>query len=792
MDIAIPLIVLRTFISLLLDNGVGRWPVLFAMLAGGVVPAVGFDGVAGFVEAYCVQCHGSNKEKGGVTLHDLGSNFEDEETADRWLEVLIQLTTGDMPPRDAKALPSGPLRRSVIQWIETNLEPSDRAEAYRKKLLAPEYGNWVDHETLFSGDVQELAFSPSRIWRLSPEMFNKKGFGRARSPFAYVTSQKGIRDYSSMAQVDQSTVQMILVNVDQFLEERQRKGEFSSFAEREGAPSEEVLRTTVAREFRRIVGRKPSEDEEERYRAFLKKNVELGGNLEGLKTTIKGIFLSPEAIYRMEFGLGQVDQHGRRQLSPDEIVNALAYALTDDVPERSPILWNAYQSDELKGPDEVSKVVRTLLDEELGKGTWSAPALPRVMRFFEQFFGFDRAGDVFKDNDRRRLEGIPQWNTQYLVHDAKMIIEHVLRGDQDVIAELLTTNDYFVAHPGNNDYAREFYDNRVKEVTDPEYVNGEVAKAKLEYENRTKPDHVPDAEWEERRRTFLKERRNRAEQAVRLFTNALAEGIHPHPDFPFSNRSRGLSDLIYITAYNLPESGRSEDQRWNWPVEQPFPMPRDQRSGILTHPAWLAAWSLNDGNDPIHRGIWVLEKLLAGKLQDLPPDVDAQVPTDPHQTLRERMEILREERCWNCHHKINPLGETFEIFDDWGRYRTHVYFGEDGKLVKRRDQQFEKWLSEGKLTAREVNAAGEIQGTGESDVDGEVKDAVEMLHRIGRSTRARQSFIRHLFRYFMGRNEMLSDSRTLVAAERAYLANNGSFKALVVSLLSSDSFLYRR
>ena len=95
-------------------------------------------------------------------------------------------------------------------------------------------------------------------------------------------------------------------------------------------------------------------------------------------------------------------------------------------------------------------------------------------------------------------------------------------------------------------------------------------------------------------------------------------------------------------------------------------MPADQRAGLLTHPAWLAAWSLNDGNDPIHRGIWVLEKLLAGKLQDLPPDVDAKVPINPHQTLRERMELLREERCWNCHHKINPLGETFEIFDDWG------------------------------------------------------------------------------------------------------------------------------
>jgi hypothetical protein len=77
-------------------------------------------------------------------------------------------------------------------------------------------------------------------------------------------------------------------------------------------------------------------------------------------------------------------------------------------------------------------------------------------------------------------------------------------------------------------------------------------------------------------------------------------------------------------------------------------------------------------------------------------------------------------------------------------------------------------------------------------VDGKVTDAVDMMRRIGRSDRARQSFIRHLFRYFMGRNEMLSDSKTLVEAEQAYLQSGGSFQALVVSLLSSDSFLYRR
>ena len=44
----------------------------------------------------------------------------------------------------------------------------------------------------------------------------------------------------------------------------------------------------------------------------------------------------------------------------------------------------------------------------------------------------------------------------------------------------------------------------------------------------------------------------------------------------------------------------------------------------------------------------------------------------------------------------------------------------------------------------------------------------------------------------MGRNEMFSDSPTLMAADAAYVKNEGSFKALVIELLTSDSFLYRK
>lgn len=741
-----------------------------------------------FLKNNCVKCHGPEKQKGKVALHTISDRFGTDTEVMRWVEVLDMLSFGEMPPPDEKEQPDSLVTAQVVAWIKRKLEGTGQGEAYVKKLLAPEYGNWVSHESLFSGEIKTPPFSPSRLWRLSPAIFKRKGFGRARSPFTYVTPETGLRDYSAMSGVDQSTVQMILLNAGQFLDDRERRGEFKRFAEGQEELAEEMLEDTIRSEFRRVIGREPTQQELSKYGAFLKKNIAIGGALDGLKTTIKTMFLSPEAIYRMEFGLGKNDEHGRRHLSPEEIAYALSYALTDRGPEHTEALKKALAEGRLTSKKEVAQTVQEVLDQELCTGNWAHRRLPRIMRFFDEYFGFDRAGNVFKDNERKRKEGIPQWFTDMLIHDARLLIEHHLKRDQDVIAELLTTDQYFVAHPGDNEYAREFYEERVVHYTAPDYVAKQVAKKKEELDRQQE-------EWNysgEERKKRLDEARERAERKVRHVKTALKEGFNPHPNFPFTNRSRGIGDLLYIEPYNLPSSGGDSLQLWKWPVEQPFKMPKGQRAGLLTHPAWLAAYSLNEGNDPIRRGIWIREKLLAGVIQDVPPDVDANVPPDPHKTLRERLQVLRAEECWSCHRKMNPLGETFEIFDDWGRYRTMVFFDGEKKLFTRRDREFSKKLEEGALSARKIDASGFISGSGDPNVDGEVKDAIELLQRLGRSERARQSFIRHLFRYFMGRNEMLSDSRTLIEAEKAYLENGGSFKALVVSLLSSDSFLYRR
>jgi len=320
-----------------------------------------------------------------------------------------------------------------------------------------------------------------------------------------------------------------------------------------------------------------------------------------------------------------------------------------------------------------------------------------------------------------------------IVKDLDRLIAYVLRKDKDVLKELLTTRKFLVLHPGDNAIAQKQFDAYVSK-----HMTG---------------------------------RNSRPVKA------ALAKGLNPIP----SNQPES------IRLYGLPHTRKN---MWSYELKQPMELPH--RMGVLTHPAWLWAHSTNFDNDPIHRGLWIRRKLLAGVIADVPPDVDARVPENPHKTLRERLNVVRSADCWKCHRKMNPLGETFEVFDDWGRYREHLYFDKGKKLVTRRDGTFQRMLKSDVLTKRAIDATGELRGTGDPKLDGPVKDAFELIERLAKSDRVRQSFVRQAFRYFMGRNETLSDSQTLIAADKVYIKSGGSFKALVTSLLASDSFLYRR
>lgn len=219
---------------------------------------------------------------------------------------------------------------------------------------------------------------------------------------------------------------------------------------------------------------------------------------------------------------------------------------------------------------------------------------------------------------------------------------------------------------------------------------------------------------------------------------------------------------FYHTSYNLPRD-------WKWSAErQPLKFPEDERAGVLTHPAWLAAWSGNFENHPVQRGRWIRTHLLGGTVPDVPIGVDARVPEKEHTTFRDRLRAATSAaECWRCHRKMDPLGVTFERYDLYGRYQR---------------------LDAG----QPVNASGRIDRTRIPELDGTtVAGPTELMEVLSESEYVEQVFVRHVFRYLMGRNETLGDANTLQDAHGAYRDSGGSFRELIVSILSSDSFLLR-
>jgi hypothetical protein len=226
-----------------------------------------------------------------------------------------------------------------------------------------------------------------------------------------------------------------------------------------------------------------------------------------------------------------------------------------------------------------------------------------------------------------------------------------------------------------------------------------------------------------------------------------------------------------------------------FPQTQPTELPAEQRLGILMQPSWLAAWSTNFDNDPVRRGRWIRERLLGGTVPDLPIGVVAQVPDAPEQPFRKRLEVTRAERCWKCHQQMDDLGLAFEQFDHYGRFRTEEEVRDLAATTANVDK---KGKALGPImTTVPLDTTGIIARSGEESLEGPIKNPRELVSKLANSTRARQVFVRHAFRYFLGRNETLADAATLQQADRAYVEHGGSFRELVVSLLTSDSFLYR-
>ena len=651
---------------------------LLWLIAGGGLDAADDRAakVAPLLKKYCADCHMGGSEEGGLSLDEV-RGFDDTKP-DVWSALHEQLQLGHMPPKDSDQ-PTADERSLLVAWIADSLTAA--GFHVNNKLEWPNYGNYVPHEPLFYEPPHPAPATQIRLWRQRPEQYAARNGGGTQA-FSLLPGQQ-ILDFAAIYSVDESAAEIVLRNAQQLVErwtkvdvkdgkavkaagsQMPSAAPFLDIVQPNTPPTPEQFAKSVNWMFTWALSRQATPEELAEIRELYDSIAKDEGPLLAARAALTAPLLEPEAVYRLELGAGDLDEHGRRRLTKQEILSALRHTLTvqADGSESRPVTLRLNAAANaaavtLATKEDVAALARDILDAPLPSGRPN----PRILAFFEEYFDFPKAKDVFKDIPPATVFPIGG-----AIEDTRQLIGEIVTADKDVFRKLLTTDQAYAHH--------------------------------------------------------------------------LVSGQSPQ------------------RLYGLPADWKK--------TPEPVSLRSDERSGILTQPAWLVAYSGNFDNDPVRRGKWVLERLLGGTVPDVPVTVCANVPPDETKTLRQRFDVITNDSyCWQCHRQMNPLGMAFEAYDHFGRCRL---------------QELRK----------PVDSSGAIVDSGVPGLDGPVANAVEMIRKIAATDRAREMFVRYAFRYFLGRNETLRDAKTLQEADRAYRDGGGSMKALVTSLLSSDSFLYR-
>ncbi len=519
-----------------------------------------------------------------------------------------------------------------------------------------------------------------------------------------------------------------------------------------------AMNEAIAFVFHAVTFRPATDEQIAAYRQVVKATQKEIGAMDGLFMGLSAIFLDRAALFRSELGQGaELDEHGRFQLRDWELALALNHTLSYLKPDEQ--LHAAVLDGRMRTRADVDReITRMLRDPGFRK--------PRVLQFFRDFFDYDLADRICKDRKSLTDAGITLDNTRHsrAMLDARAstdrLIERALARDQDVLKTLLLTQEVIAGEYDHLYFGRRLtWDERRAELDARKARETAIRKKRFPPIKALKAELKALSKAARRSEASIKEKEATLAKLEREMKTALVQAAEKS---------------VYVEEASLPGSSiyaRASRRTFgdqSMSAERTLTKaPAGQRLGILTHPSWLVSHSDAMDNHAIHRGIWIRERLLGGGIPDVPITVDAQLPDEPDSTLREKMRVTRAEYCWSCHEKMDPLGLPFEMFNHAGLYRPHIHNDP-------------------------VDTSGEIIDSGDPTLDGPVEDALEMIDRLAHSEHVEQVFVRHAFRFWMGRNETLHDAPVLRAAHAAYRDSGGSMRALIRSLVLSDAFLYRR
>ena len=194
-------------------------------------------------------------------------------------------------------------------------------------------------------------------------------------------------------------------------------------------------------------------------------------------------------------------------------------------------------------------------------------------------------------------------------------------------------------------------------------------------------------------------------------------------------------------------------------------LPPTQRAGLLTQLGFLASNAYSNQSSPIHRGVFVVRRVLCGTIPDPPPNVPQLPALGAAQTTRQAVDMhTASAGCSNCHHGIiNPVGFGFENYDAVGKFRTM----ENGQPV---------------------DATGTLAGTASQPA---FSNAIEEAAAIAASPEAQGCYAKTWLRYAFGRVESGGDACAVGVLAQNLARDDYRVTDLLVDLTRTRAFMYR-
>jgi hypothetical protein len=184
-----------------------------------------------------------------------------------------------------------------------------------------------------------------------------------------------------------------------------------------------------------------------------------------------------------------------------------------------------------------------------------------------------------------------------------------------------------------------------------------------------------------------------------------------------------------------------------------------ERAGLLTQPGLQALGAFATRNSPSHRGTYIEGRILCAVIPSAPPDVPPLV-AQPGMTLRSALaQELDSPVCPACHATIDPPGLAFEAFDAIGRFRTT----DNGAPV-------------------DVSGLHFPDGTS-------FAGPVGLANVLASLPAAQQCMAEQWLAFALATTPQSLPNDAAAPAQQAFASSGFNLKALIVAVLTSDTFL---